>query len=132
MLIFHGVVDAERDGPLEAVLPCPPEIQPDDIVGVRTEPSHEEAYTTITKAQWDYPVILAAYDAVACSLDVTSRPAVRSTSSSQTTSDLTTSFAMSPSPSATRAQTPPTALGSWSLRWRTESAFWRTPLHVFA
>ena len=77
MLMFHGVVDAERDGPLEAVLPCPPEIQPDDIVGVRTEPSHEEAYTTITKAQWDYPVILAAYDAVACSLDVTSRPGSR-------------------------------------------------------
>ncbi|MGA8206774.1 MAG: MerR family transcriptional regulator [Candidatus Dormiibacterota bacterium] len=77
MLIFHGVVDAERDGPLEAVLPCPPEVQPDDIVGVRTEPSHEEAYTTITKAQWDYPAILAAYDAVACSLDVTSRPGSR-------------------------------------------------------
>lgn len=77
MLIFHGVVDAEHDGPLEAVLPCPPQIQPDNIVGVRTEPSHEEAYTRITKAQWDYPVILAAYDAVACSLDVTSRPGSR-------------------------------------------------------
>jgi DNA-binding transcriptional MerR regulator len=77
MLIFHGVVDAEHDGPLEAVLPCPPEIQPDDVVGVRTEPAHREAYTTITKAQWDYPVILAAYDAVASSIDVTSRPSSR-------------------------------------------------------
>ena len=77
MLIFHGVVDVEHDGPLEALLPCPPEIQPDDVVGVRTEPAHGEAYTTITKAQWDYPVILAAYDAVACSFDVTSRPGSR-------------------------------------------------------
>jgi DNA-binding transcriptional MerR regulator len=72
-LIFHGVVDAEHDGPLEAALPCPPEIQPDERIGIRTEPAHEQAYTTITKAQWDYPAILAAYDAVACSVDVTSR-----------------------------------------------------------
>lgn len=76
-LIFHGLVDAEHDGPLEAVLPCPLEIQPDELVGVRTEPAHDEAYTTITKAQWDYPAILAAYDAVACSAEVTARPGSR-------------------------------------------------------
>lgn len=76
-LIFHGVVDADHDGPLEAVLGCPTAIQPDERVGVRTEPAHDEAYTTITKAQWDYPAILAAYDAVACSPEVTSRPGSR-------------------------------------------------------
>jgi len=76
-LIFHGVVDAEHDGPLEAVLPCAPGIQPDEHVGIRTEAAHEEAYTTITKAQWDYPAILAAYDAVACSVDVRTRPGSR-------------------------------------------------------
>ncbi|HET9060281.1 MAG TPA: MerR family transcriptional regulator [Acidimicrobiales bacterium] len=73
-LIFHGVVDAEHDGPLEAMLACPAHIQPDEQVGVRTEPAHDEAYTTITKAQWDFPAILAAYDAVACSSEATARP----------------------------------------------------------
>jgi DNA-binding transcriptional MerR regulator len=74
ILIFHGVVDAEGDGPLEAVLGCPETMVPTEVVGIRTEPAHEEAYTTITKAQWDYPAILAAYDAVACSPEFKSRP----------------------------------------------------------
>lgn len=76
-LIFHGVVDADHDGPLEAVLPCPAEIQPHEWIGIRTEPAHDEAYTTITKAQWDYPAILAAYDAVACSAEVAASPGSR-------------------------------------------------------
>jgi len=65
-LIFHGRVDSENDGPLEAVLGCPDHVQPTERIGIRTEPEHEEAYTTITKAQWAFPAILAAYDAVAC------------------------------------------------------------------
>ena len=40
-------------------------------------PTHDEAFTTITKAQWDYPAILAAYDAVACSPEATARPGSR-------------------------------------------------------
>jgi hypothetical protein len=73
-LIFHGMVDGENDGPLEAVLGCSERIQPSALVGIRTEPEHDEAYTTITKAQWAYPAILAAYDAVACSPIVASHP----------------------------------------------------------
>lgn len=73
-LIFHGPVSDESDGPIEAVLGCPDHIQPTDVVGVRTEPAHDEAYTTLTKAQWEYPAILAAYDAVACSPEVKQRP----------------------------------------------------------
>jgi DNA-binding transcriptional MerR regulator len=73
-LIFHGVVDNESDGPVEAVLPCPAGTQATDLVGIRTEPAHDEAFTTITKAQWDYPAILAAYDAVACSPQAAARP----------------------------------------------------------
>ena len=73
-LIFHGVVDHESDGPLEAVLGCPPDVEPTDLIGIRTEPAHDEAFTTITKAQWDFPAILAAYDAVACSPEVSARP----------------------------------------------------------
>jgi DNA-binding transcriptional MerR regulator len=73
-LIFHGVVDHDSDGPLEAVLGCPDDVQVTDLIGIRTEPAHDEAFTTITKAQWAYPAILAAYDAVACSPEVTARP----------------------------------------------------------
>ncbi len=76
-LIFHGIVDHESDGPLEAILGCPEQIAPTGVVGIRTEPAHDEAFTTITKAQWDYPAILAAYDAVACSPEATARPGSR-------------------------------------------------------
>jgi hypothetical protein len=55
----------------------PGHVQPTDVIGIRTEPEHDEAYTTITKAQWAYPAILAAYDAVACSPEVTTRPESR-------------------------------------------------------
>lgn len=76
-LIFHGTLDYENDGPLEAVLGCPGGVGDTDTIGVRTEPAHDEAFTTITKAQWDYPAILAAYDAVACSPEVSARPRSR-------------------------------------------------------
>jgi DNA-binding transcriptional MerR regulator len=76
-LIFHGVVSDDADGPLEAILGCPETIRPTELIGVRTEPAHDEAYTTITKAQWAYPAILAAYDAVACCAEVMSRPGSR-------------------------------------------------------
>jgi DNA-binding transcriptional MerR regulator len=74
ILIFHGIVDYESDGPLEVVLGCPPGTEPTDLIGIRTEPAHDEAYTTITKAQWDFPAILAAYDAVASSPEVSTAP----------------------------------------------------------
>ncbi|HET7013714.1 MAG TPA: GyrI-like domain-containing protein [Streptosporangiaceae bacterium] len=73
-LIFHGIVDHESDGPLEAILGCPDEVQVTDQIGIRVEPAHDEAFTTITKAQWDFPAILAAYDAVAGSAEVAARP----------------------------------------------------------
>jgi DNA-binding transcriptional MerR regulator len=72
--IFHGVINDESDGLLEVTLGCPDDVQPTDVIGIRTEPAHDEAYTTITKAQWDYPAILAAYDAVAGSPEVRARP----------------------------------------------------------
>jgi DNA-binding transcriptional MerR regulator len=76
-LIFHGVVDYESDGPLEAVLACSDEVEATERIGIRTEEAHDEAFTTITKAQWDFPAILAAYDAVACSPEVAARPGSR-------------------------------------------------------
>lgn len=74
IVVFHGVVDDANDGPIEAVLGCPDSVEPSDLIGIRTEPAHDEAYTTITKAQWDFPAILAAYDAVACSPEAVARP----------------------------------------------------------
>jgi hypothetical protein len=65
VLIFHGVVDDDNDGPLEATLVCSEDVGPTELIGIRTESAHDEAFTTITKAQWEYPAILAAYDAVA-------------------------------------------------------------------
>jgi hypothetical protein len=76
-LIFHGVVDFDINGPIEATLGCPDGCQPTEAIGIRTEPAHDEAYTTITKAQWAYPAILAAYDAVACSPEATARTGSR-------------------------------------------------------
>ncbi len=72
-VIFHGIVDHESDGPIEAIVGCPDDVMPTDAVGIRTEPAHDEAYTTITKAQWAYPAILAAYDAVAASPEAQAR-----------------------------------------------------------
>jgi hypothetical protein len=76
-LIFHGIVDHENDGPLEAILGCPDDVQATDLIGIRTETAHDEALTTITKAQWAYPAILAAYDAVGCSPEALARPGSR-------------------------------------------------------
>ena len=76
-LIFHGVVDNESDGPLEATLACSDEVEPTELIGIRIEVAHDEAFTTITKAEWEYPAILAAYDAVACSPEVIARPGSR-------------------------------------------------------
>jgi DNA-binding transcriptional MerR regulator len=73
-LIFHGRVDEENDGPLEAILGCPSDVAPSEAIGIRTEPAHEEAFTPITKAQWAFPAILAAYDAVAASPEAAGRP----------------------------------------------------------
>jgi DNA-binding transcriptional MerR regulator len=77
MLIFHGIVDHESDGPLEVVLGCGDDVTATDLIGIRTEPAHDEAYTTITKAQWAFPAILVAYDAVTCSPEATARPRSR-------------------------------------------------------
>lgn len=77
ILIFHGVVSDDSDGPIEAALGCPETVLATDVIGIRTEAANDEAYTTITKAQWAYPAILAAYDAVACSPEATNRPGAR-------------------------------------------------------
>jgi DNA-binding transcriptional MerR regulator len=67
--IFEGEVNEDSDGPVEVCAPAAdPDCLPPDLP-VRTEAAHREAYTTITKAQLEYPQILSAYDAVAKWID---------------------------------------------------------------
>lgn len=58
IIIFHGPVDADRQGPVEVCVPAPN--GPDTWC----DPAHHEAYVRLTKAQWGFPQILSAYDAV--------------------------------------------------------------------
>lgn len=60
--IFHGEVNEDSDGPVEA---CIPMTTPQEGLDVRTEPAHRVAYVTITRAQLEFPQILSAFDAVA-------------------------------------------------------------------
>lgn len=65
LVIYHGEVNEDSDGPVEV---CAPAAHPDGLprdLPVRTEAAHREAYTTITRAQLEYPKILSAFDAVA-------------------------------------------------------------------
>lgn len=72
-LVYHGRISADDDGPIEALVSAPPGVDACAAFGVRVEPAHDEAYTTITRAQLRYPEILAAYDAVGCSDVVVAR-----------------------------------------------------------
>ena len=73
-VLLHGVVDDESDGPMEAIIGWPEGVAVPDGLAVRDEPAHDEARTPVTRAQWDFPAILAAYDAVAASPEVGARP----------------------------------------------------------
>jgi DNA-binding transcriptional MerR regulator len=63
MAIFHGEVSADRDGPVEVCVPIhAPPVTGD--VAWRAEPERREAYVSITKAQFEMPVIRSVYDAI--------------------------------------------------------------------
>ncbi len=64
-MIFHEVVDADHDGLVEVAVEFEgtvPEI--DDLVA-RVEAAHEEAFVTLTFADYEDPGTRGAYDAVA-------------------------------------------------------------------
>ena len=63
-VIYHGMVNADSDGPVEVCVPFEGHLEPGGEVRVRLEPAHQEAFTRITKAQVQYPQIMQAYDAV--------------------------------------------------------------------
>jgi DNA-binding transcriptional MerR regulator len=68
LVIYHGEVNEESDGPVEVCVPIDPTKATDDAP-LRREPAHREAYTRVTKAQVGFPQILSAYDAVAHWID---------------------------------------------------------------
>jgi DNA-binding transcriptional MerR regulator len=63
-VIYHGEVNEDSDGPVEACVPIARDRDVSGDVASRFEPAHREAYTRITKAQVEFPQILSAYEAV--------------------------------------------------------------------
>ena len=63
-VVFHGPVTKDNDGPVEVCVPIRFAPVTHDDAATRREPAHRVAYTTITKAQFEMPQILLAYEAV--------------------------------------------------------------------
>lgn len=63
-VVYHGEVNDDSDGPVKLCLPFRGELSSSDGVVVRSEPAHDEAFTTITRSQVEFPGILDAYAAV--------------------------------------------------------------------
>lgn len=62
-VVFHGEVNEDSDGPVEICVPVAAEDVPGGVA-TRVEPAHREAYVRLTKAQFEFPQVLSAYDAV--------------------------------------------------------------------
>jgi len=61
-VIFHGLVSADSDGPVEVCVPVAH--LPDDPAELawRVEPAHHEAFIQVTKVHFEVPAILSVYD----------------------------------------------------------------------
>lgn len=64
LVIYHGEVSEDSDGPVEVALPVDPARAEASGVAHRVEPAHREALVTVSRAQVRYPDIMSAYDAV--------------------------------------------------------------------
>jgi DNA-binding transcriptional MerR regulator len=64
-VIFHGLVSADSDGPVEVCVPVT--YQPGDPAELawRVEPAHHEAFIQVTKIHFEVPAILSVYDQLA-------------------------------------------------------------------
>lgn len=65
VVIYHGEVNADSDGPIEICWPYRGPLAPSGEISLREEPAHHEAFVVLTKAQFEFPAILSAYDAAA-------------------------------------------------------------------
>jgi DNA-binding transcriptional MerR regulator len=72
-VIFHGIVTADSDGPVEVCVPVrhPPE-DPAELAW-RVEPAHREAFIPVTKAHFEVPAIWSIYDQLARWVTATGR-----------------------------------------------------------
>src|SRR6202041_3993898 len=64
-VIFHGIVTADSDGPVEVCVPVrhPPE-DPAELAW-RVEAAHREAFVPVARAHFEIPAILSIYDQLA-------------------------------------------------------------------
>src|SRR5580658_7181888 len=64
-VIFHGIVTADSDGPVEVCVPVwhPPE-DPAELAW-RVEAAHREAFIPVARAHFENPAILSVYDQLA-------------------------------------------------------------------
>ena len=62
---YHGEVNHDSDGPVEICVPIRADASAANGEAIRSEPAHREAYVRVTRAQFEFPQILSAYDAVA-------------------------------------------------------------------
>lgn len=63
LIIYHGEVNADSDGPIEVCWPYSGILTPSGDVALRVEPAHTEAFVALTREQFEFPAILSAYDA---------------------------------------------------------------------
>ncbi|WP_135228452.1 MerR family transcriptional regulator [Deinococcus fonticola] len=63
LVIYHGEVNADSDGPIEVCWPYSGILTPSGDVALRVEPAHTEAFVALTREQFEFPAILSAYDA---------------------------------------------------------------------
>lgn len=65
LVIFHGLVSADSDGPVEVCVPVTH--LPDDPAELawRVESAHDEAFIQVTKINFEVPAILSVYDQLA-------------------------------------------------------------------
>ncbi len=64
LVIYHGVVSMDADGPVEVCMPVAGQVEPFGNARVRLEPAFEEAYARIPAKEVAYPLILRAYESV--------------------------------------------------------------------
>ncbi len=64
-VIFHGMVTADSDGPVEVCVPVRHPPQDPAELAWRAEPAHREAFIPVTRTHFEIPAIWSIYDRLA-------------------------------------------------------------------
>lgn len=73
LVMYHGEVNNDADGPIEVCVPFSGHPAPTSNIKIRFEDGGDEAFTRISKRQVDFPGILEAYDAVSQWIETSGR-----------------------------------------------------------